>query len=634
MRRLFAWRDRHARALLPLLALFTVLCAAGMTRLRFDGDFARLNGVRAEARRDEDIVRETWGKALSLTTVVATGANREEALQKNERVFAVLRALRDKGVIQSYSSIAPLFPSEQAARSNLRDWSAFWSEPRRRELSDRLVEDAIRLGYKTNAFGPFLEHIAAEASLPTGDAPALDRLLGDYWNEQDGGVSVCSLVKTGGGASFAALRQALDTEAPGALLLDKVALSDEIVKVARRALPVFAALVVALNAVLLHLLLGRAILVLITLLPMAVGLFWTLGTLGLLGQPIDMANFIFAIFIIGVGGDYSLFMVMAELEPLRGRADHTASTGGAVTICAGTTLLGVGALVLAKHPAMFSLGLSAWLGISLTLLATLFLVPPCMALLRRRAAATASALSGETQPGLPSARRRRVCRLYRYQGPGVSGYVYWKLRADPLFQALDEAVPARGHILDIGCGRGLVANWLALGFPHRALHGIDHDAAKIRVARAVAGPSCRLSFEECDLLSKTWPSAGVVLLCDVLHYFPRELKAELLRRAFACLPAGGRLIIRDAMAKENSGNRAVAGFEKWAVRLGQNKTRHGLHFEDQETHLGLLREAGFTRVEIKSGSGLGSNALLVAVKDPDPQPADQRSGARGGSQGV
>jgi len=40
----------------------------------------------------------------------------------------------------------------------------------------------------------------------------------------------------------------------------------------------------------------------------------------------------------------------------------------------------------------------------------------------------------------------------------------------------------------------------------------------------------------------------------------------------------------------------------------------GLHFEDENTHLALLREAGFVKVEIRTESGLGSNKLLVASK--------------------
>jgi hypothetical protein len=58
----------------------------------------------------------------------------------------------------------------------------------------------------------------------------------------------------------------------------------------------------------------------------------------------------------------------------------------------------------------------------------------------------------------------------------------------------------------------------------------------------------------------------------------------------------------------------VAWSEKWAVRFGQNKTRHGLHFESAAAYLGLLEDAGFIQSRTLLEAGLGSNAMLVATK--------------------
>ena len=280
-------------------------------------------------------------------------------------------------------------------------------------------------------------------------------------------------------------------------------------------------------------------------------------------------------------------------------------------MCALTALLGTGVLVLSHHPALFSVGLTALLGISYSLLATLFLVPLSVRWLAER-----NSRSPKIANPTPTQTLRAVSRLYRFQGPYVSQFAYWKMKTDPLFRAVENAVPARGEILDLGCGCGLVAHWLTLSTPERRVRGVDFDAEKIRVAQVTARANSQVSFERRDILE--WPEYPVcdcVLLCDVLHYFPRELKEEVLRKTLAALRPVGCLIIRDAMAEENSGHRAVARAEKWAVRLGQNRTRHGLHFEDEKTHLALLREAGFVKVEIRAESGLGSNRLLVAIKN-------------------
>jgi predicted exporter/SAM-dependent methyltransferase len=602
LQRLFDWRTRNRRSVLAVLVLFTLVCAMGVTRVKFDGDLARLNGVTRSTQQDEKAIRDTWGKALSLTTIVVSGTTREEVLTKNERVFAALEKLRGQDVLESFSSIAPLMPSARTRTANRRDWRNFWTTERQSQLHDSLDTAAARLGFRTEAFAPFWGKISPPeiAALPEADS-ALIRLAADFWSERDGQIYLTTLVKAAGTEKFHQLRVAVKTAVPDALLLNKTALSDEIAQIARQALPVFGLLVAAMNAFLIFLLLGRIELVLVTLLPMAAGIFWTLGTLGLCGLPIDAANFVFVIFVVGVGGDYSLFLVLGELEPLRGHPERMAVTGAAVTMCALTALLGTGVLVLAHHPALFSVGLTALLGISFSLLATLFLVPLSVRWLVKfnsRRPKISNPTMAQTL--------RAVSRLYRFQGPYVSQFACWKMKTDPLFSAVEKAAPVRGEILDVGCGYGLVAHWLTFFNPERRVHGVDFDSEKIRVAQATARANSRVTFEWRDILE--WPEFPVsdcALLCDVLHYFPRELKADVLRKIFAALRPGGCLVIRD---------RAVVRAEKWAVRLGRNRTRHGLHFEDEKTHLALLRETGFDQIDIRQDAGLGSNVLMIGWK--------------------
>ena len=612
LRKIFAWRERNTRLILSVLLLFTIICGGGVSRVKFDGDLARLNGVTTGTRQDEKNIRESWGKALSLTTIVVGGTTRDEVLTKNEQVFAALEKMRGQNVFESFSSVAPLMPSQQTRVANQRDWQDFWAVERQARLGDAITNAATKLGFRAEVFAPFLEKISLPvAALPETNS-ALKRLTADFWSERDGRMYLTTLVKVADTEKFRLVRAAVKTAVPDALLLNKVALSEEITQVARHALPMFGLLVAVLNALLIFLLLGRIELVLVTLLPMAAGIFWTLGMLGLCGLPIDVANFVFVIFVVGVGGDYSLFLLLSELEPLRGYPERTAATGGAVTMCALTALLGTGVLVLAHHPALFSVGLTALLGISFSLLATLFLLPLSV----RWLAKNNLHRPNDLHPTVAQT-RRAVSRLYRFQGPYVSQFAYWKVKTDPLFSAVAKAVPGRGEILDLGCGYGLIAHWLTLFTTERRVRGVDFDVKKIRVAQATSRANPQVTFEQHDILEwSEFPACDCALLCDVLHYFPHKQKADLLQKIFAALRPGGCLIIRDAMAKEDSSHRSVARSEKWAVRLGQNRTRHGLHFEDKKTYLALLREVGFAKIEIRAESGLGSNLLLISVK-PD-----------------
>jgi SAM-dependent methyltransferase len=144
--------------------------------------------------------------------------------------------------------------------------------------------------------------------------------------------------------------------------------------------------------------------------------------------------------------------------------------------------------------------------------------------------------------------------------------------------------------------------------------GIDHDREKVRVAQATATGNERLRFEARDLLSEEYPACDHVLLFDVLHYFPRELKARLLAHAFRAMRPDGRVIVRDAGETDSRAHRRVAWAERWAVRFGQNKTAHGLHFETRAGYVELLEQAGFRVLGTRYDAGRGSNFLLIAHK--------------------
>src|SRR5262249_33468534 len=85
-----AWRRRRTAWLLAAIGIASLVTAAGVGRLRFEGDIARLNGITEATRRDEEAIRKTWGDALGLTLVVAHAPTLEAALVQNDRAAETL----------------------------------------------------------------------------------------------------------------------------------------------------------------------------------------------------------------------------------------------------------------------------------------------------------------------------------------------------------------------------------------------------------------------------------------------------------------------------------------------------------------------------------------------------------------
>jgi uncharacterized protein len=212
----------------------------------------------------------------------------------------------------------------------------------------------------------------------------------------------------------------------------------------------------------------------------------------------------------------------------------------------------------------------------------------------------------------PRVLRRKVARLYRYQGKFVEQFVYWKMKTDPVFPSLDQVVPREGFILDLGCGYGMATHWLAYCTDRRTFLGLDYDEDKIRVAQRTAPQHERIRFEAANILESDYPPCDTVLLLDVLHYWTPEKQQLILGKVRRALRPGGRLVLREAARAEDAAHGRVARWEKFATRLGHNKTEEGLHFQTLAQLEAMLRAAGFARWEIKHEAGRDSNVLLVA----------------------
>jgi len=127
---------------------------------------------------------------------------------------------------------------------------------------------------------------------------------------------------------------------------------------------------------------------LLAALPLAVGMAQTLGLMGLLGLDLNPANLIGIPLILGIAVDYGVHIVHDALER-PGAYRISASTANAVLVDALTTILGFGALMVASHRGLESLGRLLTLGVTTCTLTSLVLLPAILGILRPGANAAA-----------------------------------------------------------------------------------------------------------------------------------------------------------------------------------------------------------------------------------------------------
>lgn len=138
-----------------------------------------------------------------------------------------------------------------------------------------------------------------------------------------------------------------------------------------------------------------------------------------------------------------------------------------------------------------------------------------------------------------------------------------KLRYDPIFPGVLALgiFPDNAKVLDLGCGRGLLASWLLAaeqiageggwpadqpppprGLSFRGVELMQCDVRCGKQALSLFGPRIRL--EQGDVRNIRWEQTDVVAILDVLHYIDYAEQEALIDNIRTALPAGGMFLTR------------------------------------------------------------------------------------------
>lgn len=145
----------------------------------------------------------------------------------------------------------------------------------------------------------------------------------------------------------------------------------------------------------------------------------------------------------------------------------------------------------------------------------------------------------------PDGLGRRLLSLYR--SAPLADRVHVRVRwATCPFRAVAAELPRAGSVLEVGCGHGLLSNYLALASPDRRVTGVDVDTEKLEVARAAAkeaGLDCTFEPVEGAALPDG-PFDGIAIV-DVLYLLGAEDQRSLLRSCAGRLAPGGVLAVKE-----------------------------------------------------------------------------------------
>ena len=113
-------------------------------------------------------------------------------------------------------------------------------------------------------------------------------------------------------------------------------------------------------------------------------------------------------------------------------------------------------------------------------------------------------------------------------------------------QDLSAALPRSGTIIDLGCGDGLVAYYLAQHAPDRHVVGIDLSSTKVSEARSLKPKLPNLQFINQNIIDTNLSGASGCLLSDLLHHLSPSHQLQLLHNLSSQLKPGAVCVIKEA----------------------------------------------------------------------------------------
>ncbi|QIE60122.1 MMPL family transporter [Rasiella rasia] len=362
---------------IALLVLVVVASVFTYNNVVFNKDLTALNYVPKQLKDAElqlDGVMNTKSKSLY---VVTYGDKLETALQANENAFKKLTRLKEDKKLLSFNSVAGLVSSEKNQFSKIERWNTFWQEGKIDSVTNLLKRSGAEYGFKSTSFAQFYETLSANFQPITlvdyTDVPSLS--VTDFITETKDFSTVTTLVKVSEENSELLTNTFQDVK--NTLVVDRLAMNETLLgnlKNQFNQLVLYSFLAVF---VLLLLFYKNFKVVLVTVIPIVLTWCITIGVMGMLGITFNVFNVIISTFIFGLGVDYSIFVTNGLLQSKNGQQHTLHLHKTAVLLSVLTTILGVGVLVFAKHPALHSIAWVAIIGI-FTAMCVSFTIQPLL----------------------------------------------------------------------------------------------------------------------------------------------------------------------------------------------------------------------------------------------------------------
>ncbi|NRR90942.1 MMPL family transporter [Winogradskyella undariae] len=339
----------------------------------FNNDLSEMNYMPKDIEAAELNLDKLINSTSKSVYIAAYGDSEEKTLQINDAILTKLQNLKTEGQLINFSSISTFVHSKKQQNQQIERWQSFWNKNTIENTKQQIIESGIALGFKPETFNSFYTLLNTKFKpLESKDYKAINIFsVDDYIATKDNYTTITNLVKVD---QADAVMDAFKADSQ-TLVIDRKQMNETLLGNLKND---FNSLIgYSLIAVILILLLFyRSLsLTLVTGIPICLTWLLTIGIMGLFHLEFNIFNIIISTFIFGLGIDYGIFMTNGLLHEYRTGEKSLTTHKTSILLSVITTILGVGVLIFAKHPALYSISLVCLIGITSAVLVAFAIQP-------------------------------------------------------------------------------------------------------------------------------------------------------------------------------------------------------------------------------------------------------------------
>jgi len=356
-------------------SIIIIACLFGFRHVGFNEDIGDLNYIPKELKISEAKLEKLSDITSKSIYTISYGNSEEEALTRNSALSTFLEKEKREGKILSYNSLGNVVLSKEDQRKKVEIWKKFWNQNKKNETISELVKNGNKFGFNASAFDQFNEDLnKTYSTLSLKDYEKIKALqISEFLSQENGFYTVSNVVKLDEKKRDVFIKDI--EKRKDAIAIDRQQMNENFLGLLKRDFNTL------INYSLLAILLTIVVffrnfeLTLLTMFPIVLTGVVTAGILYFLGLELNIFSTVVCTLVFGVGDDFSIFLTKAMQKEHTTGKNELPTYRISIILAVFTTILSIGSLIFAKHPALHSLALVALIGMLSVIIITSTLYP-------------------------------------------------------------------------------------------------------------------------------------------------------------------------------------------------------------------------------------------------------------------